>query len=138
MHDDKDSRHTEVVDPRAPKGKDGSEQGRTEIRRPDDPQVGTLTIIDGPGMGHSFAIYRGQNSIGRGEAARVRLDFGDGAISAAQPHALLQSDADGFTVFETGHANRVYVDDEVVTHSRRVASGVRIRIARTTLRFTTG
>ena len=47
----------------------------------DDPPVGWLVVIKGPGQGRFVALGNGSNSIGRDESERVRIDFGDETIS---------------------------------------------------------
>lgn len=47
----------------------------------EDPPVGFLIIIDGPGKGNHIAFGYGVNTIGRGANQRIQLDFGDANIS---------------------------------------------------------
>ena len=47
----------------------------------DDPPVGWLVVVKGPGQGRFVALGNGSNSIGRDESERVRIDFGDETIS---------------------------------------------------------
>lgn len=60
-------------------------RGRQQIARDtfaQDPVVGFLIVVGGPGLGASRAIYEGNNTIGRSAANRIALDFGDETISA--------------------------------------------------------
>src|SRR6266536_2728717 len=78
---------------------DGKKQEPTELIEPDrrsdgvavntdDKQtqmpkgmiVAQPTVIDGPGCGKSFALFAGDNAIGRGHENRVNLDLGDKSI----------------------------------------------------------
>ena len=43
----------------------------------DDPTVGWLVVVDGPGKGQVRRLGYGVNSLGRGGKSRVKLDFGD-------------------------------------------------------------
>src|SRR5262245_22353919 len=42
-----------------------------------DPVVGWLVVVGGPGLGAFRPIYEGNNAIGRGSAQRIPIDFGD-------------------------------------------------------------
>ena len=59
-------------------------RGRQKIRRGDfneDPVVGWLVVVGGPGLGSYRPIYEGNNTVGRSATQRVPIDFGDDAIS---------------------------------------------------------
>jgi len=93
--------HYEVADPttRVVRGK-GSDPGpaaqsvRTQVVRgkpkvardnfAEDPVVGWLVVIGGPGLGAFRPIFEGNNTIGRGEDQRIPLDFGDNTISSTE------------------------------------------------------
>lgn len=47
----------------------------------DDPLVGWLVVIQGPGQGHVVTIGNGSNSLGRDPGERICVDFGDETIS---------------------------------------------------------
>lgn len=47
-----------------------------------DPVVGFLIVVGGPGLGASRSIYEGNNTVGRSTANRIPLDFGDETISS--------------------------------------------------------
>jgi len=49
-----------------------------------DPVVGFLIVVGGPGLGASRAIYEGNNTVGRSRSNRIALDFGDETISAEE------------------------------------------------------
>ena len=60
-------------------------RGRQQIVRDtfaQDPVVGFLIVVGGPGLGASRPIYEGNNTVGRSAANRIPLDFGDETISA--------------------------------------------------------
>ncbi len=49
-----------------------------------DPVVGWLVIVGGPGLGAFRPIFEGNNTVGRSNTQRVPIDFGDDAISAEE------------------------------------------------------
>ncbi len=55
---------------------------RTEFQQ--DPVVGWLVIIGGPGLGAFRPIFEGNNTIGRSSAQRIPIDFGDETISSEE------------------------------------------------------
>jgi hypothetical protein len=57
----------------------------------DDPVVGWLVVVQGPGRGRSLEIGAGANSIGRAPGQKLCLDFGDMRISRER-HAVLVYD----------------------------------------------
>lgn len=79
---------TRVVRPLKPKAKEERTQlvrGKMKISRDtfaQDPVVGFLVIVGGPGLGASRPIFEGNNTVGRTDANRIPLDFGDDSISA--------------------------------------------------------
>jgi hypothetical protein len=59
-------------------------RGKQQVTRgafEQDPVVGWLVVVGGPGIGQYRPIFEGNNSIGRGEGNRIPIDFGDDAIS---------------------------------------------------------
>lgn len=62
-------------------------RGKQQVKRNvfhQDPVVGWLVVVGGPGMGAFRAIYEGNNTIGRAPGQRISLDFGDEAISSEE------------------------------------------------------
>jgi hypothetical protein len=49
-----------------------------------DPVVGWLVIVGGPGLGAHRSIYEGNNTVGRASTQRVPIDFGDDTISSEE------------------------------------------------------
>jgi hypothetical protein len=47
-----------------------------------DPVVGFLVVVGGPGLGAARPIFEGNNTLGRSGQNRIPLDFGDETISA--------------------------------------------------------
>lgn len=83
---------TRVVRAEAPKPKVEPDAARTQLvrgRKPiergvfaQDPVVGFLVVVGGPGLGSFRPIFEGNNTVGRAQNNRVPLDFGDDAISS--------------------------------------------------------
>lgn len=101
-----------------------------------DVVVGSLTIVEGPGLGETVSVYKGSNQIGRSPESRIRLDFGDNTISRIQ-HAVIVYDPEtrAFTLIDGGKPNPVVVNGERLSGSRPVNPGDTIRIGLTTLRL---
>ena len=55
---------------------------RTEFHQ--DPVVGWLVVIGGPGLGAFRPIFEGNNTIGRSSGQRIPVDFGDETISSEE------------------------------------------------------
>ena len=49
-----------------------------------DPVVGWLVVVGGPGLGAYRPIYEGNNTLGRSKAQRIPVDFGDDSISSEE------------------------------------------------------
>lgn len=58
----------------------------------DDPHVGMVIVIAGPGRGFTGPLSYGDNKIGRGSGMDVRLDFGDAELSD-KDHACIKYNA---------------------------------------------
>ena len=65
---------------------------RTDFHQ--DPVVGWLVIIGGPGLGAFRPVFEGNNSVGRSPSQRIAIDFGDDAISAEEQAFLRYDSAD--------------------------------------------
>lgn len=102
----------------------------------DDPVVGWLVVVDGPGAGSSLRLGSGQNSLGRGQEARVKLDFGDSQISRST-HAVVAYDPKGnrFYVQQGTGTNLTYLNGEPVLAPTPLPSGSELVLGETTLRF---
>jgi hypothetical protein len=55
---------------------------RTEFHQ--DPVVGWLVVIGGPGLGAFRPIFEGNNTLGRSPGQRIPIDFGDDTISSEE------------------------------------------------------
>ena len=102
----------------------------------DDPPVGWLVVIFGPGQGNHLTLGYGQNSIGRGPQERVRVDFGDEEISRSQ-HAVLTYEPRGrkFYLQQGQGTNLVYLYDQPVLTPVELPPSADISIGGTILRF---
>ena len=102
----------------------------------DDPVVGWLVIVSGPGKGRALPLGYGTNSIGRGETDRVKVDFGDNRISrSGQSTVTYDPRGRVFYVQHGGGTNLTYVDDKPVLTPTELAALTHITIGDTVLRF---
>lgn len=102
----------------------------------DDPIVGWLVIVDGPGKGSHVKLGNGQNSIGRGSNQRVALDFGDLEISRDK-HAVLTYDPRGksFYLKQGDGTNLAYLNNAPVLAPTPLEAMNTITLGGTTLIF---
>ena len=102
----------------------------------DDPVVGWLVIVEGPGKGRAMQLGYGSNSIGRGETDRINLNFGDDQISRGG-HAVVTFDPRGrkFYVQHGGGTNLTYLDEQPVLIPIELPALSHISIGNTVLRF---
>lgn len=98
--------------------------------------VGWLAIMKGPGRGQALPLMSGMNTIGRGEACGVQIDFGDTAISR-EAHAYVTYDDEArlFFVSHAGKANLVRLNGAPVLATEALRHGDTLRIGATSLRF---
>jgi hypothetical protein len=102
-----------------------------------DPVVGWIVVIQGYGKGKSLQLGYGMNSIGRGQNARICLDFGDEAISRSAPHAIITYDPRGrkFYLQHGDGKNLTYLNNEPVLVPTQLTGGEQISLGQTILRF---
>lgn len=102
----------------------------------DDPVVGWLVVVEGPGKGRAVELGYGANSMGRGETSPVQLNFGDNQISR-RDHATVTYDSRGrkFYVEKGSSRNQTYLNDELVLVPVELPAQSHIRIGATVLRF---
>ena len=114
-----------------------SSPGSSDRSEPmEDPVVGWVVVVDGPGQGASLTLGYGMNSIGRAPSERICLDFGDNQISRTN-HAALTYDPRGkkYFVAHGGGKNLTYLGDEPVLMPVELKGGEEIMIGDTKLRF---
>lgn len=102
----------------------------------EDPPVGWLVVVDGPGQGNFVTLGNGTNSIARDTSARLSLDFGDETISRSG-HATITYDPRGkkFYIQHGGGTNLTYVNKQPVLAPQELQPGTNILLGNTTLRF---
>ena len=117
-------------------GRRADEKRAAEDRAMDDPVVGWLVIVEGPGKGHAMQLGYGSNPLGRGATDRVKLDFGDDQISR-NGHAVVTYDPRGrqFYVQHGGGTNLTYLGDQPVLAPVELPALSHIGIGNTILRF---
>ena len=101
---------------------------------PVHPVTGWLVVVDGPGKGSALQLGFGHNTIGRGPAMRVRLDFGDRKISR-DTHATLTYDPKGNAFYLQQGNNLTYIAGQPVLNPVPLEAGALIGLGDTTLRF---
>ena len=72
-------------------------RGRQPVQRGEfkqDPVVGWLVIVGGPGIGSFRPVFEGNNTIGRSNSNRIPIDFGDDAISGDEQAYIRYDSAD--------------------------------------------
>lgn len=102
----------------------------------EDPPVGWLVVVDGPGRGNVLTIGNGVNSLGRDASERLQLDFGDPMISRKN-HAAVTYDPRGrkFYIQQGSGTNLIYIKSEPVLKVEELQPHVDIAIGNTMLRF---
>lgn len=115
-------------------------RGRKPIERgtfEQDPVVGFLVVVGGPGLGSYRAIYEGNNTVGRSTNNRVALDFGDDAISSeAQAYIRYDSNDRSFLfVPNLAKTNVVSVNEKKPTGAVELRPMDVITLGRTQVAF---
>ena len=102
----------------------------------DDPPVGWLVVVQGPGQGNVVTIGNGVNTIGRASSERVCLDFGDTLISR-EKHALITYDPRGkkFYIQQGDGTNLTYIGDAPVLAPTELDGFTTIQMGETVLLF---
>lgn len=115
-------------------------RGKQKVQRSSfaqDPVVGWLVIVGGPGLGAFRPIFEGNNTIGRSRGQRIPLDFGDDAISSEEQAYIRYDSADRSYLFVPNLAktNVVSVNDKRPTGAVELAHMDVITMGRTQLVF---
>lgn len=101
-------------------------RGRQQIVRDtfvQDPVVGFLIVVGGPGLGASRPIFEGNNTVGRAASNRIPLDFGDETISAEAQAYIRYDSADRSFLFVPNLAKT----NVVSVNEKRPAGAVELR-----------
>jgi hypothetical protein len=115
-------------------------RGRVEVARGEfhqDPVVGWLVVVGGPGLGAFRPIYEGNNTVGRGKSQRIPIDFGDDSISSDEQAYIRYDSVDRSFLFVPNLAktNVVSVNAKKPTGAVPLASMDVITMGRTQLAF---
>jgi hypothetical protein len=113
-------------------GMEGAEPGEAS----EDPVVGWLVIVEGPGRGTSIELGYGMNIVGRGSANRIALNHGDDSISE-EDHFRIAYDVKKrkFHLIPGRGTNLLYVEDEPLLSPQALATSTDFKVGGTTLRF---
>jgi hypothetical protein len=141
---------TKLVRPAAavPAGRSEEEEvGRTEAVRGkpkvvrstfhQDPVVGWVVVVGGPGLGAFRPIYEGNNTLGRAKAQRIPIDFGDESISSEEQAYIRYDSVDRSFLFVPNLAktNIVSVNNKKPTGAVPLQAMDVITVGRTQLAF---
>jgi hypothetical protein len=115
-------------------------RGRSTVKRTEfhqDPVVGWLVIVGGPGLGAFRPIYEGNNTIGRAVTQRIPLDFGDDAISNEEQAYLRYDSIDRkyLLVPNLAKTNIVAVNEKKPTGAVELSAMDLVTVGRTQLAF---
>lgn len=107
-----------------------------QAAEPDDPVVGWLVVLAGPGRGQACRLGYGQNSIGRERGERVCLDFGDATLSRQKHCFIIYEPRKREYILRPGDgANLTYLNGDLVSEPRPLKAADLIELGQTTLRF---
>jgi hypothetical protein len=115
-------------------------RGKVQVDRgtfDQDPVVGFLVVVGGPGIGNFRPIFEGNNTVGRSCSQRIPLDFGDDAISSEeQAYIRYDSSARSFLfVPNLAKTNVVSLNDKRPTGAVELSQMDVITMGRTQLVF---
>lgn len=115
-------------------------RGRPEIPATEfhqEPIVGWLVIVDGPGLGSYREIIEGNNSIGWAPNQHIRLDFGDDSISAEEQAFIRYDSVDRKFLFipNLTKTNVVWVNEDKPTSALELKAMDIITMGRTRVVF---
>mgnify|MGYP001377304862 CR=1 FL=1 len=138
---------TRVFRAAKPAASGGDEAPRTQLVRgkqklsrgefQQDPVVGWLVIVGGPGLGAFRPIFEGNNTVGRAKTQRIALDFGDDAISSEEQAYIRYDSAERSYLFVPNLAktNVVSVNEKRPTGAVELSHMDVITMGRTQLVF---
>lgn len=115
-------------------------RGTMQVKRgafDQDPVVGWLVVVGGPGIGQFRPIFEGNNTVGRSAANRIAVDFGDDAISSDEQAYIRYDSAERSFLFVPNLAktNVVSVNDKRPTGAVALSQMDVITMGRTQLVF---
>lgn len=115
-------------------------RGKAQVSRGEfqqDPVVGWLVVVGGPGLGSFRPVFEGNNTIGRAASQRIALDFGDDTISSEEQAYIRYDSAERSFLFVPNLAktNVVSVNDKRPTSAVELGHMDLITIGRTQVVF---
>jgi hypothetical protein len=115
-------------------------RGRPKVARggfEQDPVVGWLVVVGGPGLGSFRPIYEGNNAVGRSPSQRIPVDFGDNTISSEEQAYIRYDSVDRSFLFVPNLAktNVVAVNNKRPTGAIKLELMDVITMGRTQLAF---
>lgn len=115
-------------------------RGKVQVTRggfDQDPVVGWLVVVGGPGIGQFRPIFEGNNSMGRADSNRIPIDFGDDAISGEEQAYIRYDSAERAFLFVPNLAktNVVSVNERRPTGAVELVQMDVITMGRTQLVF---
>jgi hypothetical protein len=121
-------------------GKTQMVRGKPKVQRSafhQDPVVGWLVVVGGPGLGAFRPIYEGNNGIGRGKNQRIPMDFGDTTISSEEQAYIRYDSMDRSFLFvpNLSKTNIVAINDKKPTGAVKLELMDVITMGRTQLAF---
>lgn len=144
-NDDPTTRYNRPMKAAAKGGNAGADQtqfvrGKAKVSRADfhqDPVVGWLVIVGGPGLGSFRPVFEGNNTLGRGASQRIPLDFGDETISSEEQAYIRYDSVDRTFLFVPNLAktNVVQVNNQKPTGAVALSGMDVITMGRTQLVF---
>ena len=102
-----------------------------------DPVVGWLVVVGGPGLGSFRPVYEGNNTLGRSPTQRIPIDFGDDSISSEEQAYIRYDSTDRSFLFVPNLAktNVVSINDKRPTGAVELTQMDVITVGRTQLVF---
>jgi len=121
-------------------GKTQALRGKPKVLRHafhQDPVVGWLVVVGGPGLGAFRPIYEGNNAVGRGRDQRIPIDFGDDSISSEEQAYIRYDSMDRSFLFvpNLSKTNIVAINDKKPTGAVKLELMDVITMGRTQLAF---
>jgi hypothetical protein len=126
--------------PAADTGKTQVVRGKPKVARgafEQDPVVGWLVVVGGPGLGAFRPIYEGNNAVGRSSGQRIPIDFGDNTISSEEQAYIRYDSMDRSFLFvpNLSKTNVVAVNNKRPTGAVKLELMDVITMGRTQLAF---
>ena len=121
-------------------GRTQAVRGKPKVTRSSfhqDPVVGWLVVVGGPGLGAYRPIYEGNNTLGRSKAQRIPIDFGDDSISSEEQAYIRYDSVDRAFLFVPNLAktNIVSINNKKPTGAVPLQAMDVITVGRTQLAF---